>query len=450
MRKINRGFVYFFGALGGLLFGYDTGVISGAILFIKHDMALSAFSQGIVVSAILLGAIIGAAVIGSLSDKYGRKNMVLLSAVIFALGSVCSALAGNVIILTISRIVLGTAVGGASALVPLYLAEMAPAKYRGTLSTLNQLMITIGILSAYMVNLAFANYPYGWRIMLGFAALPAVVLFAGTLYLPESPRWLISKGLGDKAYEILKAVRVNTTPDKIEEEISEIKEANVKESGGFKDLLQKWVRSALVIGIGLAVFQQLIGINTVIYYAPTIFAEIGLKDISAILSTVGIGLLNVLVTVLALFVMDKIDRKKMLIIGSTGMAVSLVLLCIASQFPLANNDILGYITLAFLCVYIFFFALTWGPVMWIMISEVFPLKVRGLGAGISSVANWTANLAVALVFPFFFEKVGNLLFLFFAIMAVLSIFFIKYKVFETRGKSLEAIEMMLYNKSKIS
>jgi MFS family permease len=172
MKKISRGFVYFFGALGGLLFGYDTGVISGAILFIKNDMSLSSFSQGIVVSAIL---IIGAAIIGLLSDKYGRRNMVLLSAVIFALGSISSSLANNVVILTISRIILGTAVGGASALVPLYLAEMAPAKYRGTLSTLNQLMITIGILSAYMVNLAFANYPYGWRIMLGFAVLPAVL-----------------------------------------------------------------------------------------------------------------------------------------------------------------------------------------------------------------------------------------------------------------------------------
>jgi sugar porter (SP) family MFS transporter len=448
MRKISRSFVYFFGALGGLLFGYDTGVISGAILFIEDDMALSSMAQGIVVSAILLGAIIGAAVISPLSDKYGRRKMVLFAAVIFALGSTFSALSGNVIALTLSRILLGIAVGGASALVPLYLAEMAPTQYRGTLSTLNQLMITIGILSAYMINLAFANYPSGWRIMLGFATIPAAILFIGTLYLPESPRWLISKGFEDKAAEILKAVRAKSSSSEIDEEISGIKEANVKESGGFKDLMQKWVRPALIIGIGLAVFQQFIGINTVIYYAPTIFSSIGLGDVSAILSTIGIGALNVLVTILALFVMDKIDRKKMLIMGSCGMAVSLVLLSTASQFSVASSTILGYITLVFLCVYIFFFALTWGPVMWIMIGEVFPLKVRGFGAGISSVSNWTANLVVALVFPYFFEKLGNTLFLFFAIMAVLSIFFIKYKVFETRGKSLESIEMTLYSKSK--
>jgi sugar porter (SP) family MFS transporter len=284
--------------------------------------------------------------------------------------------------------------------------------------------------------------------MLGFAVLPAVLLFIGTLYLPESPRWLISKNLEDKAYEILKTIRINAATSEIDEEISEIKEANVKENGGFKDLMQKWIRPALVIGIGLAVFQQLIGINTVIYYAPTIFSNIALGEISAILSSVGIGILNVLVTILALFVMDRIDRKKMLIMGSLGMAISLALLCIVSQFHIANNNILGYITLAFFVYIFFFFALTWCPVMWIMIGEVFPLKVRGFGTGVSSVANWTANLAVALVFPFFFEKIGNILFLFFAIMAALSILFIKYKVFETRGKSLEAIEMMLYNKSK--
>jgi MFS family permease len=180
--------------------------------------------------------------------------------------------------------------------------------------------------------------------------------------LPESPRWLISKILEDKAYEILKAIRINAVTNELDEEISEIKEANVKENGGFKDLMQKWVRPALVIGIGFAVFQQLIGINTVIYYAPTIFSNIGLGENSAILSTVGIGILNVLVTILALFVMDRIDRKKMLIMGSLGMAISLSLLCIVSQFHIANNNILGYITLAFF-VYIYFSLLSHGVLL---------------------------------------------------------------------------------------
>ncbi|MDR1696550.1 MAG: sugar porter family MFS transporter [Endomicrobium sp.] len=447
MKKVSRGYVYFFGALGGLLFGYDTGVISGAILFIKADMALTAWQDGMVVSAILLGAIIGAAVISSLSDKFGRRKMVLLAAFIFALGAVLSAVAGNPAVLIISRIILGLAVGGASALVPLYLAEMAPAKSRGTLSTLNQLMITIGILSAYIVNLIFADSAYGWRIMLGFAAIPAVILFVGTLYLPESPRWLICKGDENEGAEILRALRSHGA----EQEISDIKDACAKESGGYKELMEAWIRPALIIGIGLAMLQQFIGCNTVIYYAPTIFSAIGLGNSSAILSTVGIGVLNVLVTVLALFVMDKIDRKKMLIIGSAGMAVSLTVLGTMSRFidsASADVHVMAYITLTAICVYIFFFALTWGPVMWIMIGEVFPLKVRGLGVGVSSVANWTANLLVALTFPFFLEKIGYSLFLVFAVIAVFSIIFVKFKVFETRRRSLEEIEAVLYNKAK--
>jgi sugar porter (SP) family MFS transporter len=435
-------FIFFFGALGGLLFGYDTGVISGAILFIKDDMHLTAWQQGSVVSAILLGAIIGAAVIGFLSDKYGRRKMVLSAAFIFALGAALSALARNAEILILSRIILGVAVGGASALVPLYLAEMASAKSRGKLSTLNQLMITIGILSAYLVNLIFEDFTAGWRIMLGFAALPAIILFVGTLFLPESPRWLVCKGKDNEAFGVLKILR--TTDEEIREEISGIKETCAKESGGFKDLLQKWVRPALVIGIGLAVLQQLIGCNTVIYYAPTIFTSIGLGDSAAILSTVGIGVLNVLVTVGALMIMDKVNRRTMLIVGSSGMAVALLTLSIASSLKSVQGAALPAITMIACAVYIFFFALTWGPVMWIMIGEVFPLKIRGLGVGVSSVANWTANLAVALSFPALLEKFGQSLFAFFGVMAIISIVFVKYKVFETKGRSLEHIEQELY------
>jgi sugar porter (SP) family MFS transporter len=439
MEKISGKFIYFFGALGGLLFGYDTGVISGAILFIKSDMALTPFAQGVVVSSILLGAIIGAAAISPLSDKYGRRKMVLVSALIFIVGSAASALCSNAAGLIAARIVLGVAVGGASALVPLYLAEMAPAKSRGTLSTLNQLMITIGILSAYIVNLAFAGWTHGWRIMLGFAALPAVFLFIGTLFLPESPRWLVCKGFEDKAFEILKFIRKSA----IKEEISEIKNACVKEEAKLKDLFTAWIRPALVIGIGLAVFQQIIGCNTVIYYAPTILTAAGFGASSAILSTVGIGALNVLVTVLALFIMDKFDRRKMLIFGSCGMAAALISLFAFSQFAASAGDILPYVTLAACCLYIFFFALTWGPIMWIMIGEVFPLRIRGLGVGVSSVANWTANLAVALTFPYLLSKTGESVFLIFGIMAVLSVFFVKFKVIETRGRSLESIEQSL-------
>jgi sugar porter (SP) family MFS transporter len=318
---------------------------------------------------------------------------------------------------------------------------MSPVKSRGKLSALNQLMITVGILSAYIVNLAFADFSSGWRLMLGFAAIPAVMLFLGTLFLPESPRWLICKGREEEGLDVLRSLRESSA--EIADEISGIKTACMKDSDGFKDLMKKWVRPALVIGVGLAVFQQFMGCNTVIYYVPTIF-QLWLGARSAILSTIGIGALNVLITVLALFIMDKIDRRKILIAGSSGMAVSLAALGIMSGML---SDISAasavYVTLAALCAYIFFFALTWGPVMWIMIGEVFPLKVRGLGAGISSVSNWSANLLVALTFPFFLSKIGNILFLFFAGIAALSILFVKFKVFETRGKTLEEIETSL-------
>ncbi len=441
MKKIANGFVFFFGALGGLLFGYDTGVISGAILFIETDMALSSLEKGVVVSSILLGAIIGAAFIGTLSDRYGRKKMVLAASAIFGLGALASACAPNAFILILSRVFLGTAVGGASALVPVYLAEMAPARLRGSLSTLNQLMITIGILTAYIINFAFANAHWNWRLMLGFATIPAVILFAGTVFLPESPRWLISKGKEKEAFDILSRLRSGGDIDK---EINDIKESSTKESGGFKELFAVWVRPALIIGIGLAVFQQIIGCNTVIYYAPTILKDIGLGDSAAILSTVGIGALNVIVTVFALFIMDKIGRRTMLIIGSSGMAFALLVLSFTAK---VHASMAAYITIAALGLYIFFFASTWGPVMWIMIGEVFPLKIRGLGVGLSSVSNWTANLIVALTFPVLLEKFNTNLFIFYLIMAVLSILFVKFKVFETKGKSLEEIEMSLYNKA---
>jgi sugar porter (SP) family MFS transporter len=304
-------------------------------------------------------------------------------------------------------------------------------------------MITIGILSAYIVNLTFADWQDGWRIMLGLAAIPALILFLGTLYLPESPRWLVCKGFEDKAFEILTFIREGG----IREEIEEIKTACAQEgSVKIKDLFAQWVRPALIVGVGLAVFQQIIGCNTVIYYAPTILTEAGFGASSAILSTVGIGALNVLVTVLALFIMDKFDRKKMLIFGSVGMAITLIALSVFMAVSSNAGNILPYITLMACGLYIFFFALTWGPVMWIMIGEIFPLKVRGLGVGASGMANWTANLAVALTFPLLLAKTGEAVFLIFGAMAVLSIFFVKFKVIETRGRSLESIEKDLHKK----
>jgi sugar porter (SP) family MFS transporter len=442
MANIKRSFVFLFGALGGLLFGYDTGVISGAIIFIKQDMSLTDLQVGMVVSAILLGCMIGAATISPLSDKFGRRKLVLFAAIIFFLGSLAAAFSITPILLVISRLILGTAVGGASALVPVYLAEMAPTRSRGRLSTLNQLMIISGILLAYIIDYIFVDTNNGWRIMLGFAALPSALLFLGTLFLPESPRWLINKGKEAVARKILMSLRDNEL--EAEQEINDIRKTIV--NGGVKNLkalFQKWVRPSLVIGVGLAIFQQIIGCNTVLYYAPTIFKNVGLGSSSAVLGTVGIGILNVIVTIVALLIMDKFDRKKMLISGSIGMSISLFALGILSSFAEANSSAIAYITMISSAIYIMFFCLTWGPIMWVMIGEIFPLNIRGLGVGVSSVANWTANLVVALTFPSLLSYFGTKLFILYASMAFFSILFVKYKVFETKGHSLEEIEISL-------
>jgi sugar porter (SP) family MFS transporter len=442
MTNIKRSFVFIFGALGGLLFGYDTGVISGAIIFIKQDMSLTDLQVGMVVSAILLGCMIGAATISPLSDKFGRRKLVLFAAIIFFLGSLAAAFSITPVLLVISRLILGTAVGGASALVPVYLAEMAPTRSRGRLSTLNQLMIISGILLAYIIDYIFVDAANGWRIMLGFAALPSALLFLGALFLPESPRWLINKGKEADARKILMSLRDNEL--EAEQEINDIRKTIVNEgTKSLKILFQKWVRPSLVIGVGLAIFQQIIGCNTVLYYAPTIFKNVGLESSSAVLGTVGIGILNVIVTIVALLIMDKFDRKKMLISGSIGMSISLFALGILSNFAEANSSAIAYITMISSALYIMFFCLTWGPVMWVMIGEIFPLNIRGLGVGVSSVANWTANLVVALTFPSLLTYFGTKLFILYASMAFFSILFVKYKVFETKGRSLEEIEISL-------
>ncbi|GER70306.1 putative metabolite transport protein YwtG [Weizmannia acidilactici] len=443
--KINNGLIYFFGALGGLLFGYDTGVISGALLFIKRDLHLTSWTEGVVVSSILFGCMIGAAISGALSDRWGRKKVVLLAATIFCIGALGSALAPNTGILILFRIILGLAVGSASALVPMYLSEMAPTAIRGALSSLNQLMIMVGILLAYIINYAFAA-SRGWRWMLGFAFIPGLLLLIGMFFLPESPRWLLKQGMEKEARSILNFMRKNQG---VEEEIKEIKLANEleKNQGGFKEVKQAWVRPSLIAGIGLAVFQQIIGCNTVLYYAPTTFTKIGLGDSAAILGTVGIGIVNVIITAVAVLIIDKVGRKPLLLIGNAGMSIALFILGIVSAL-LGSSPAASWTTVVCLAVYIAFFSLTWGPVVWVMLSEIFPLKIRGIGMGIGSVANWLANLIVSLTFPKLIEQFGiSTMFIVYGIMGVLAFIFVIRKVSETKGKSLEQIEIELRNKS---
>jgi sugar porter (SP) family MFS transporter len=384
----NRRFVYIvasIAALGGLLFGFDTGVISGALLFIRQDFHLNAFTEGFIVSALLLGAMVGAGVSGALSDRLGRRTIILVAAVIFAVGAIGAALSPSVETLIAFRFVLGLGVGTASALVPSYISESAPTDVRGSLSSLFQLAITLGILVAYLVNAVFA--PLGdWRWPLGLAFVPALVLFVGMYLMPETPRWLVSKGREEEARRVLGRTR---TDEEIEGEIQEIHrvEEEAKEQAGYRELLAPWVRPVLVAGIGLAVFQQFVGINTVIYYAPTIIESTGLANVASVLATVGIGVVNVLMTVVAILLIDRIGRKPLLFVGLAGMVVSLAIIGGAFLDPNLAG-ILSWVTLAGLMLYVASFAVSFGPLLWVMLPEVFPLKVRGAGTGMSALGNW--------------------------------------------------------------
>ncbi len=439
-RIVPPAFIYVFGALGGLLFGFDTGVISGALLFIRENISLSSFGEGAVVSGVLLGAMIGGIGVSSLADKYGRKRMIIVSSIIFAIGAIGCALAPGMWTLILARIVLGVAVGAASALVPMYLSEMAPAARRGSISALNQLMIMIGILTAYLVNLWFSNFNHSWRLMLGFAVIPSILMLIGGLFLPESPRYLAGIGQESRARLILEGLRGPANTNLVNAEMKEIEEASNVPKGKFSDIFEPWMRPALVSGLGLAILVQFVGCNTVIYYAPTTFTQIGMGKNAALLSTVGIGVFEVIVTVIAVVVMDRFKRRTLLMFGAAGMGLSLTVLGLVNLIGSDGSSTKAIITVVFTTIYIMFFASTWGPLTWVTIGEVFPLFVRGQAVGFCSSMDWLANLVVALTFPVLLSVMGTSVFLIYAVVCFFTLWFIRYKMFETRGRSLEDIE----------
>lgn len=439
--------VYFFGALGGMLFGYDTGVISGAILFINEDLRLTPFLSGLVVASLLLGAAAGAALAGPLSDSLGRRNLILIAAVTFSVGAIGAALAPGVGVLVLFRIVLGLAVGAAALIVPLYLSEVAPTEIRGAVSSLNQLMITVGILLAFIVNAALAQSE-AWRTMLGLAVVPSLVLLVGMYFMPETPRWLVSRGRDDDAKRVLRRTRSEQEAD---QEIREIKEVESEEEGGLRELTAPWVRPALIVAIGLAVFQQIIGINTIIYYAPTTLTEAGYGNTAAIYANLVIGAVNVGMTLVAIRLVDRVGRKPLLIAGLFGMIASLVVLGVSSLLlpqPSSPTDPAAIVTLLCLAGFIISFAATWGPTVWVVLPEVLPLRVRGAAMGVAIFLHWIANFAVSQTFPVLLSSVGaGVTFLGYAAIAVLALLFVRSFFTETKGRSLEEIEADLQERS---
>jgi SP family galactose:H+ symporter-like MFS transporter len=428
-------------SLGGLLFGYDTGVISGALPFLKHTFDLTPGMQGVATSAVLVGATLGAAFAGSLSDAFGRKWVIIVVALLFVLGALGSAAAPTLFVLLGARAIVGVAIGVASMLTPLYLAEMAPKERRGAVVSLNQFCITFGILVSYLVDYALTGVRGDWRWMLGFGAVPGLILFLGMLVLPESPRWLAGKGRVEEARQALRRMRQGD----VEAELSELQQDTLKHKGStpWSALLAPGARRPLIIGVALAVFQQVTGINTVIYYAPSIFQSAGMSSASvSILATAGVGLVNVIMTVVAMNLLDRVGRRALLLWGLAGMITMLVVL--AAGFAVGTKGAVALITVVAVAVYVGFFAIGLGPVFWLLISEIFPLAVRGRGMSVATVANWGSNFVVTLVFPGVVAALGSAAA--FAIFAVLSIgawIYTYFQVPETSGKSLEEIEAQL-------
>jgi len=431
-------------ALGGLLFGYDTGVISGAIGFLTSRFHLNADATGWAASSALVGCILGASFAGILSDWRGRKKALLLSAVLFTISAISSAVANNLTQFALARMIGGFGVGAASMLSPLYIAEISPAHVRGRLVSLNQLAIVVGFLVVYFVNALVAhfgdqlggeawNIAYGWRWMFGSETLPALLFFVLLLFVPESPRWLSKQGREGEALAIL--TRVNGE-QQARIELSNIMDAIAHEQRSLLQLFKPGIRFALMIGILLAIFQQVTGINAVLYYMPEIFKSTGLSSTTAIYQTVIVGAVNLLFTLIAIRFIDQFGRKRLLLIGISGMAISLTLL--GSAFLL--KKFAGPWVLLFVITYVASFAAAMGPVVWVILSEIFPTRIRGTAMSIATVFLWTANFAVTQFFPKMLQQLQGKSFFVYAAMCVLAFTFVLVFIPETKGKTLEEIE----------
>lgn len=434
-------FVVAVAALGGLLFGYDTAVISGALLFLRESFALTPITEGITVSAVLLGATFGALAGGKMSDAIGRRKTLIVTAIIFIAGAFLTALAPNLLVFIVLRSFVGVSIGATACVVPVYISEMAPSRLRGTLVTFNQLAITIGIAISYWVDLAFANAHMGWAPMYAVTAIPGSILLVGMLFNAETPRWLASKGRWSEAQQTLELIIGIEAPQELETIRASFMHSP---KGAIRELLRPGLRSALIVGVGLAIFQQLVGINTVIYYAPTIFRYAGFASVnSAILATTLIGIVNVLATIVASVLVDKVGRRLLLLAGTGSMVITLAAL--GTIFAIGPK-LAGYFTLAALLIYIVSFALSMGPVFWLMSAEIFPTRLRATGSSIASFANWSANLLVSITFLSLINLVGKAFtFWLYALLGVVAFVFCLTRVPETRKKSLEQIESYWQN-----
>jgi sugar porter (SP) family MFS transporter len=432
-------------ALGGFLFGFDTGIISGALLFIKQEFGLSAGLQQLVVGSLLLAAVVGALLGGPISDAWGRKRTLILAALVFGVGALVASYSPNLAVLVVARVLLGLAIGIASMIVPVYIAEIAPPRVRGALVSLQQFMITVGIMVSYLVSYAFSGSG-AWRWMLGVGMIPAAILFVGMLPLPESPRWLLAKDRRQDALSVLH--RIRHEEHNPEAELAEIEAVHKMQAGvSYRDLFRPSVRPALIVGVGIAFINQMVGVNAVIYYAPTILKDAGFSSSAAILATTGVGILNMLVTLCALLLIDRVGRRPLLLVGISGVLLALIVLGAAYLLPGGPSGA-GVLLVAGLLVYIASFAASLGIAIWLLNSEVYPLEVRGKGAAAGAFTHWVLDFVIAsTVLTLIATITPTGMFWFYGLFAILGIIFVLRRVPETKGKTLEEVSDALASRA---
>jgi sugar porter (SP) family MFS transporter len=426
--------------IGGLLFGYDTGIISGALIFIKKDFGLTSFQEGLTSSILAVGAVFGAIISGPIADRVGRKRTVLVVSLVFAIGGILAAVSPTVAVLVIARFIIGLSVGSTSVLVPMFIAEIAPPDRRGRLVVVNQLMITVGILVAYLVGYAFSGVG-GWRWMFGLAVVPAAMLAAGMSTLPETPRWLMIRDRLDEARTVLRRLRGGTNVEAaVDQEMEEIRRVREEGSATWKTAIGRRTRPLLVVGLGIQFLGQLTGVNAVIYYAPTILHNGGLGASASILATTGVGAVNLIMTIVGMNLIDRIGRRALLFWGLSFMTPALVVLGLI----LGAGELHGAgVVIAIVCllVYIAAVAVSVDTIVFVIPSEIYPLRIRGKAMGMTLVTNWGMNFVVTLAFLPVMAAIGSLaIFLIFAALCLILLLFTRFVIPETKGRSLEELE----------
>ncbi len=432
--------------LGGLLFGYDTGVISGALLYMKDDLNLTTSSEALVVTALLFpGAAVGALLGGKLADVLGRKGSLLVCAALFLVGALLCAVAPNLSVMVTARIILGLGVGAAATTCPLFLAEMAPTDRRGRMVTINELMIVTGQMLAFIMNAvldAVIKDPHVWRYMLGVASIPAIALFVGMFFLPDSPRWYAVKGRLEDTKRVLDMSRDPAESAEEYNVITEHAKRDLREDKGaaLRDLKAfPWMRRTLWLGMGLATVQQATGINTVNYYAPTILESTGLGTSAALTATIAVGVTSVIMTVVGIILLGKFNRRPLLLVGFSGVVGSQLVL--ALSFLLPESTFRSYLILAAMLLFVAFVQGFIGTLVWLLLSEIFPMTIRGFAMGIAVFTLWCVNALISYIFPLLVEAAGaTVTFGLFVVVNLASIAFVTKFVPETRGRSLEELE----------